>query len=120
MLIESEALDSHSKCPYDNKLGIAATTPALQNIDQMEINGKACSLAANQNPENIKANSIPNELDKSKLVIDPDCKECSMHFSDPTPQQLVMYLHAYKYSGDNWSFETKLPEWADENWTAYR
>ena len=118
MLIESEALDSPSKCPNDNKLGIAATPPVLQNIDQMEINGKACSLAANQNPENIKANSIQNELDKSKLVIDPACKECSMHFSDPTPQQLVMYLHAYKYSGDNWSFETKLPEWADENWKA--
>ena len=38
-----------------------------------------------------------------------------MNYSDPTQEQLIMYLHAYKYSGDGWSFETKIPKWAGEN-----
>jgi RluA family pseudouridine synthase len=56
-------------------------------------------------------------FDEKKLIIDLNCKECSTSFSDPTKEDLVMYLHAYKYSGDSWSFETKLPEWANENWS---
>ena len=117
--IEPETLDSHSKSSNDKKLlENAATTPGLQNLCQIEMDGQATSLATSQNPENIEVNYIQNVLDKSKLIIDPGCKECSMNFSDPTPEELVMYLHAYKYSGDNWSFETKLPKWADENWIA--
>ena len=118
MVIEPDTLESHSKCSNKNLLEKAATPPGLRTLDQKEIDGQASSLATNQNPENIKENSVQNVLDKCKLIIDPCCKECSMNFSDPTPQQLVMYLHAYKYSGENWSFETKLPEWADENWIA--
>ena len=118
-LIEPETLDSHSKSSNDKKLlENAATTPGLQNLSQIEMDGQATSLATSQNPVNIEVNYIQNVLDKSKLIIDPGCKECSMNFSDPTPEELVMYLHAYKYSGDNWSFETKLPKWADENWIA--
>nr|XP_039260815.1 RNA pseudouridylate synthase domain-containing protein 2-like [Styela clava] len=41
-----------------------------------------------------------------------DCEECIYPLPDPSPENMVMFLHAYKYKGPNWSFETKLPEWA--------
>ena len=55
-------------------------------------------------------------FDRNKLSVDKNCQECSVSFCDPKPEELVMYLHAYKYSGEGWSYETKLPEWANENW----
>ena len=31
-------------------------------------------------------------------VCDPDCTECSLVHPDPTPDQLMMYLHALRYT----------------------
>jgi hypothetical protein len=45
----------------------------------------------------------------------PRCRECNVPVAntDPIPDQLALWLHAYKYSGQNWSFETpNLPLWA--------
>ena len=56
-------------------------------------------------------------LDLTKLSTDKNCKECTLNYSDPNQEQLVMYLHAYKYSGDGWTFETKIPSWAGANIT---
>ena len=33
---------------------------------------------------------------------------------DPVHEDLVLYLHAYKYSGPDWEFETEMPYWAKE------
>lgn len=49
------------------------------------------------------------------VPIDPDCTECHTHHSDPTPNDLVMYLHALKYQGEDWEFSTEVPEWAQED-----
>ena len=51
----------------------------------------------------------------STVPIDPDCTECHSHHSDPTPNDLVMYLHALKYQGEDWEFSTEVPEWAQED-----
>ncbi len=53
----------------------------------------------------------PTGLDK-----DPDCTECTLSRVDPTPNDLVMYLHALNYSGQGWEYCTEPPYWADENW----
>ena len=58
-------------------------------------------------------------FDINKLSIDENCSECAMSFCDPKPNELVMFLHACKYSGAGWSFETKLPAWAKEDWTEF-
>ena len=50
------------------------------------------------------------------VSMDPDCTECHTHHSDPTPNDLVMYLHALKYQGEDWEFSTEVPEWAQEDW----
>ncbi|VVC24117.1 Hypothetical protein CINCED_3A005436 [Cinara cedri] len=56
------------------------------------------------------------KFDKKKLSIDPNCVECKISYKDPTPKDLIMYLHAFKYSGPDWAYETPLPVWADVNW----
>jgi len=54
---------------------------------------------------------------KSKLTVDPYCQECKIQYKDPKPKDLIMYLHAFKYSGPDWSYETSMPVWANVNWT---
>jgi len=51
-----------------------------------------------------------------KMTWDPHCYECKVRYRDPKAKDLVMYLHAWRYKGPDWDFQTKLPEWADENW----
>ena len=49
---------------------------------------------------------------QSNLYYDPHCSECKVPSKDPSPSSLVMFLHALKYSGDGWSYQTELPHWA--------
>ena len=37
------------------------------------------------------------EFDTSKMNFDPKCPDCQLKYKDPTPEDLVMYLHALKY-----------------------
>ncbi|KAI8619183.1 pseudouridine synthase [Chytriomyces sp. MP71] len=43
---------------------------------------------------------------------DDACHECSIHRPDPDGSKLCIYLHAWKYSGDGWAYETPMPDWA--------
>lgn len=56
------------------------------------------------------------EFDKKKLTVDAHCHECKIRYKDPEPTDLVMYLHALRYSGPDWAYETPMPAWADVNW----
>ena len=47
---------------------------------------------------------------------DPTCKDCVQPTRDPNPKELVMFLHALRYSGPDFDFATALPEWALESW----
>ena len=38
---------------------------------------------------------IKNE--SGQVIYDPNCEDCKKTYEDPTQEQLVMYLHAYKY-----------------------
>uniref|UniRef100_A0A336LNY1 Pseudouridylate synthase RPUSD2 n=1 Tax=Culicoides sonorensis TaxID=179676 RepID=A0A336LNY1_CULSO len=51
-----------------------------------------------------------------KMTTDKHCYECKVRYRDPKPQDLVMYLHAWKYKGPGWEYETELPEWAQVEW----
>ncbi|XP_026488798.2 pseudouridylate synthase RPUSD2-like isoform X2 [Vanessa tameamea] len=50
------------------------------------------------------------------LTPDPHCYECRVRYRDPRPRDLVMYLHAWKYKGPGWEYETELPQWAGIDW----
>ncbi|KAJ1950017.1 DRAP deaminase, partial [Linderina macrospora] len=43
------------------------------------------------------------------------CDKCSIPaYPDPRPDQLCIWLHAWRYSGPGWEYETELPGWAKE------
>lgn len=45
------------------------------------------------------------------------CHECCTPLlPDPDPESLFIYLHAYHYASDSWSYEDKLPWWAHDGW----
>ena len=39
-----------------------------------------------------------SRFDTAKLSTDPHCYECKVKYRDPRPKDLVMFLHAWKYS----------------------
>jgi len=51
-----------------------------------------------------------------KMTWDPNCYECKVRYRDPKSKDLVMYLHAWRYKGPDWQFETRLPHWAEHGW----
>ncbi|XP_033209288.1 RNA pseudouridylate synthase domain-containing protein 2-like isoform X2 [Belonocnema kinseyi] len=53
-----------------------------------------------------------------KITTDPHCYECKVKYRDPKPSDLVMYLHAWRYCGPGWEYETPLPAWAASDWLA--
>ncbi|XP_074854950.1 pseudouridylate synthase RPUSD2 [Carettochelys insculpta] len=47
---------------------------------------------------------------------DPLCEECKIVRQDPSPKELVMYLHALRYKGAEFEYSSKMPDWALEDW----
>lgn len=43
------------------------------------------------------SSAVDQDLASDKVVIDKHCYECKVHYRDPKPKDLVMYLHAWKY-----------------------
>ncbi|PSN35204.1 RNA pseudouridylate synthase domain-containing protein 2 [Blattella germanica] len=68
----------------------------------------------------LEGKNSENELDSTfnpeKVTVDEHCHECKVKFRDPSPSDLVMYLHALKYQGPGWSYQTELPDWASVDW----
>ena len=77
--------------------------------------------------------SNEEETEGGKVKGDANCYECKVRYRDPTPKDLVMFLHALKYQvtiqfkmyieteylnvqGTGWSYETELPPWAESSW----
>lgn len=40
------------------------------------------------------------------------CPWCARAWRDPSPDELVMCLHALRYDGPGWSYTTPMPDWA--------
>ncbi|XP_039408880.1 RNA pseudouridylate synthase domain-containing protein 2 [Corvus cornix cornix] len=47
---------------------------------------------------------------------DPLCVECRTSRRDPSPKELVMFLHALRYKGADFEYCSSMPEWATEDW----
>ncbi|OTF82989.1 RNA pseudouridylate synthase domain-containing protein 2-like, partial [Euroglyphus maynei] len=62
----------------------------------------------------LKANYV---FDANKYEKDPDCNECRIETFDPVAYEQLIYLHALRYQGKDWSFETQTPVWAKDTWT---
>lgn len=55
--------------------------------------------------------------DRRKMQYVESCPECNRKYTDPSPADLVMYLHCYKYKGDDFEYTAGWPNWASEDWT---
>ncbi|XP_041429320.1 RNA pseudouridylate synthase domain-containing protein 2-like isoform X2 [Xenopus laevis] len=44
------------------------------------------------------------------------CGECKIVRADPSPTDLVMYLHALHYKGAEFDFSSEMPDWAQDDW----
>uniref|UniRef100_H3BCU7 Pseudouridine synthase n=2 Tax=Latimeria chalumnae TaxID=7897 RepID=H3BCU7_LATCH len=78
------------------------------------------SVQGSEDAENSAAGwdrSSASEREKtSALAKDPLCGECKLVRKDPSPKDLIMYLHALRYKGPDFEYSTKMPAWALEDW----
>uniref|UniRef100_K7G1H0 Pseudouridine synthase n=1 Tax=Pelodiscus sinensis TaxID=13735 RepID=K7G1H0_PELSI len=71
-------------------------------------------LAASQNSDTrLETHEANPEGAKEK---DPLCEDCKIVRQDPSPKELVMYLHALRYKGAEFEYSSKMPDWALEDW----
>ena len=76
--------------------------------------------AGGEQLEDLGPNLVGDEIPSNDAAVedekgpnfDPDCQECRLQYKDPPPDTLVMFLHALKYSGEGWQYQTDLPKWA--------
>jgi hypothetical protein len=54
--------------------------------------------------------------DPSKMTTNPTCRDCADKFHDPPLRKLFLYLHALRYSGTGWVYESEMPIWARDTW----
>ncbi|KAI9316827.1 pseudouridine synthase, partial [Dichotomocladium elegans] len=57
--------------------------------------------------------SYPRFVQKTEIQKEDDCcNECGLvHTPDPPEASLAIYLHAWRYSGKGWAYETEIPDW---------
>lgn len=54
--------------------------------------------------------------DATKMIDDPTCRDCCTDYHDPPLRRLYLYLHALRYTGAGWSYESEMPGWAKDDW----
>lgn len=54
--------------------------------------------------------------DRRKMEYVESCPECNQKYTDPSPSDLVMYLHCYKYEGADFQYCSSWPNWAKDDW----
>lgn len=56
------------------------------------------------------------KFDPNKNQTDPTCRDCRSHYHEPPLQKMFLYLHALRYTGAGWCYESELPIWARDTW----
>lgn len=93
---------------------LESTTSTLSATCDKSTNDKT----AQSDGDTIKVSVIEDyNVEKMYDVIDLDCKDCKVKYLDPAKEDLIMYLHAYRYKGTDWEYSTPLPDWAQEDWS---
>ncbi|XP_010213916.1 PREDICTED: RNA pseudouridylate synthase domain-containing protein 2 [Tinamus guttatus] len=77
------------------------------------VNGNSCPAEDAKDPARGEIPAVEEEGVEEK---DPLCLECQITRQDPSPRELVMYLHALRYKGAGFEYCSKMPPWAMEDW----
>ncbi|NXF10144.1 RUSD2 protein, partial [Smithornis capensis] len=104
------------------------------------VNGNSCPAEDAKDPERNDVAACPPDSDSNLEALDKDkepgscgsqdgqtgqrgweekdplCVECRMSRRDPSPEELVMFLHALRYKGAQFEYCSHMPEWAMEDW----
>ncbi|KFV65758.1 RNA pseudouridylate synthase domain-containing protein 2, partial [Dryobates pubescens] len=89
--------------PERNPAGPLGSSASLEVLDKKE------ELGASETQSRQRAEEASEEKD-------PLCPECRVTRRDPSPKELVMYLHALRYKGAEFEYCSKMPQWAMEDW----
>ena len=87
-----------------------------KSSDQLEITVGTDSSFTTQGKSQDPDLAGQGDPDCIKETKDPFCTECSLCRADPTPQQLLMCLHALSYTGPDWQFVAPPPSWTADDW----
>ncbi|CAL1282567.1 unnamed protein product [Larinioides sclopetarius] len=98
--------------------------PILQKDDtdvNNPINDQENKMSLNALEYYIKSDGYEKLVEKyvkkpENFIIEDSCDLCHQKYMDPQPKDLIMFLHALKYQGDGWEFESPLPSWAKDDW----
>lgn len=92
---------------------------------------KVVSILENVGKTTLTSSWLHRNNDESKksgeLYSGEKCEICGQDlYTDPDPNDLELYLHAYKYESkgknngkDGWSYQTEFPDWAQEHSKKY-
>lgn len=109
-------LDMEDRVSLDKDGSSPSSTPGLAEEEQQQQQQQEQSskvTVGTQTGSEPPDSSFTND----KMTVDPHCYECKVKYRDPKPSDLVMYLHAWRYCGPGWEYETPLPAWAASDWT---
>ncbi|OPJ74206.1 RNA pseudouridylate synthase domain-containing protein 2 [Patagioenas fasciata monilis] len=98
--------------------------PAEETKDPEKSDTAACLPNSDPGLETLEKNKEPGSCenqagqtgDRSWEERDPLCVECKTRRRDPSPRELVMFLHALRYKGAQFEYCSKMPQWALEDW----
>lgn len=108
-------LDMEDRVSGTDKEGSPSSTPGPLEEEQPQPQQPIATLkvtVGTQTGSEPPDSSFAND----KVTTDAHCYECKVKYRDPKPSDLVMYLHAWRYCGPGWEYETPLPAWAASDW----
>ncbi|XP_053330976.1 pseudouridylate synthase RPUSD2 [Spea bombifrons] len=121
--VTEEDLQLSIKRKSDDK-GCSETQPvARENLqksgDSTNVESPAAlkTLEASRENDQSDGENVTNNVQENKQGLrDLLCGECKLIRPDPSPKDLVMYLHALRYKGSDFDYSTEMPDWAQEDW----
>ncbi|CAG2162355.1 unnamed protein product [Oppiella nova] len=91
------------------------------SAEEREINDRKREIALKAlhhytNREEWHALTEKYKCDTNRLITDTECEECVNRTIDPNPKDLLIYLHAFCYKGQDFEYKTAHPVWALDDW----
>ena len=100
---------SSSKTSSDDDKKINAKDSAKWS-DDVTLNTNEAVISSLVKSSSDEVETARNDADEDKRFC-ATCPECVKPLPDPDMRWMTMYLHAYRYKGSDWEFQTELPKW---------
>lgn len=97
---------------YNNPIW-PSKTKEMSPLSKTQLQGIARQLLDESMAQELEERVInPSQSPCNDEILVEGCPECAHPRLDPRQEDLCIYLHAWRYSTTEWSFETELPTWA--------